>query len=209
MFNLVAYFEDNVLTVKTMDDYYTVGATNYDITQYVDNSTATYKPSTVFSEINFEYKPSKTIFALKSNESTNDTYGDENFNSVGTETEFVGGKYDIKLPFERLLGENMVDENNKSLSGLVWSYAVNKDENAVLNAPALILVKKKTISSLGAYLVNVEDTSNFSLTTAFPCASSYEDSSVYYSINFGSEFSPIEGNIPNEMVYLELSGKHI
>lgn len=198
MFNLVAYFEDNVLTVKTMDKYYTVGTTNYDITQYVDNSTATYKPSTVFSEINFEYKPSKTIFALKSNESTNDTYGDENFNSVATETEFIGGKYDIKLPFERLLGENMVDEDNKSLSGLVWSYAVNKDENPVLNAPALILVKKKDISSLGAYVVNVEANLTSSVGYAFPCASSYEDSSVYYSINFGSEFSPIEGNIPNE-----------
>jgi len=201
-FNLVAYFEDNVLTVKDMDSYYTIGTTNYDITQYVDASTATYKPSTVYSEINFEYKKAKTIFAIKSNESTNDVYGNENFNSEGTNTEFVGGKYDIKLPFERLLGENMVDEDTKALSGLVWSYAVNIDESPVLNAPALICVKKKDITSLGAYVVDVEGTTAHSVTKAFPAASVYYDAgaspSGFRSLNFGEEFSPSESNGVNE-----------
>ena len=197
-FNLVAYFEDNVLTVKDMDTYYTTGTTNYDITQYVDASTATYKPSTVYSEINFEYKKAKTIFAIKSNEATNDEYGNERFNSEGTNTEFVGGKYDIKLPFERLLGENMVNEHDKTLSGLVWSYAVNIDEKPVLNAPALICVKKKDITSLGAYVVNPEASSTASVTKAFPVASVYFDAgaspSGFRSLNFGEEFSPSESN---------------
>ena len=90
----------------------------------------------------------------------------------------------------------MVDEysSNNTLSGLVWSYAVNIDEKPVLNAPALICIKKKDITSLGAYVVDVEGTTSDSVTSCFPAASVYEDSSVFYSLNFGEEFSPSEDN---------------
>ena len=80
MFNLVAYFEGTELVVKTLDEYYlNSGNSEFDITKYVDMGSSTINRNDVYSEINYEYEKPKTIFAIKSNEATNDEFGNERF----------------------------------------------------------------------------------------------------------------------------------
>ena len=84
MFNLVAYFEGTELVVKSLDEYY-LNSSNaeFDITKYVDMGSSTINRNDVYSEINYEYEKPKTIFAIKSNEATNDEFGNERFKSEG------------------------------------------------------------------------------------------------------------------------------
>ena len=84
MFNLVAYFEDTELVVKTLNQYYLdSGRKDFYIDEYVDSSSSEVNRSEVYSEINYEYEKPKTIFAIQSNEATNDEYGNERFKSEG------------------------------------------------------------------------------------------------------------------------------
>jgi len=145
MFNLVAYFEDNVLVVKTLDDYYLTSSHNeYNIDKYVDSSTSQVNRSDIYSEINYEFEEPKTIFVLKSNEATGDEYGNERFKSEG-DNAFDGGKYDVKVKFGNMIYEDLIDLDDNSSSGILWSYSVDKDENPTVQAPTLFFNEKTTL----------------------------------------------------------------
>jgi len=79
-FNLVAYIENNIIVIKTLDSYYEEGNT-HNITRFVDFNSHKISRSDVFSEINYEFKEAKTVFRIKSNELTSDSFGDEKFKS--------------------------------------------------------------------------------------------------------------------------------
>ena len=145
MFNLVAYFEDNVLVVKTLDDYYLTSSHNeYVIDKYVDSSTSQVNRSDIYSEINYEFEKPKTIFVIKSNEATGDEYGNERFKSEG-DNSFDGGKYDVKVKFGNMIYEDLIDQDDNSSSGILWSYSVDKDENPTVQAPTLFFNEKTTL----------------------------------------------------------------
>jgi hypothetical protein len=133
MFNLIAYFEGNELVVKTLDQYYlNSGNQEFEIDKYIDSSSSKVNRTEVYSEINYEYKKANTIFAINSNEATNDEYGNERFKSEGLNV-FDGKKYDVKSSFGHMLYENLVNPATVTLSGSVNSsnsnYIVSSGSN--------------------------------------------------------------------------------
>ena len=202
MFNLVAYFEGTELVVKTLDDYY-LNSSNaeFDITKYVDMGSSTINRNDVYSEINYEYEKPKTIFAIKSNEATNDEFGNEKFKSEG-DNAFDGGKYDVKVKFGHMVYENLIDQDTGDFSNILFGYSVDKDENPVLDAatlfmgirislPSDIYFTDKPFGETGQQytieeMTHLQIPSNIYATGSFP-------SIEYHSINFGSEFAPFEG----------------
>jgi hypothetical protein len=200
MFNLVAYFEDNVLVVKTLDDYYLTSSHNeYNIDKYVDSSTSQVNRSDIYSEINYEYEKPKTIFAIKSNEATNDEYGNERFKSEG-DNAFDGGKYDVKVKFGHMLYENIIDQDTEEFSNVLWGYSVDKDENPALEAPTLFFAKRsdyygnltnkyyvtnKPVGITGSY------TNDVILYLYRPSNTYFTLSNNKHSINFGEEYDSL------------------
>jgi hypothetical protein len=147
MFNLVAYFEGTELVVKTLDDYYLTSSHNeYVIDKYVDSSSSQVNRSDIYSEINYEFEKPKTIFVIKSNEATGDEYGNERFKSEGDNV-FDGGKYDVKVKFGNMIYEDLIDLDDNTSSGILWSYSVDKDENPTVQAPTLFFNEKTTLPS--------------------------------------------------------------
>lgn len=137
MFNLVGYFEDGVIVAKPLDEFYNNGE-QYDITQYVDFSSHSIGRSSVFREVNYEFKKPKTVFAIKSNELTSDEYGNERFKDSG-DRQFDGGKYDVKLGFGKMIYENIIDsdESSDTTTSLYWGYSVNESFSPTTEHPLL------------------------------------------------------------------------
>ena len=129
MFNLIAYFEGNELVVKTLDQYYLNSShEEFNIDEYVDISSTEVNRSDIYNEINYEYKKANTIFAINSNEATNDEYGNERFNSEGNKI-FDGKKYDVKVGFGHMIYENLLNNGSSSVSGTITDAASNYIED--------------------------------------------------------------------------------
>jgi hypothetical protein len=200
MFNLVAYFEGTELVVKTLDDYYLTSNHNeYVIDKYVDSSSSQVNRSDIYSEINYEFEKPKTIFAIKSNESTNDEYGNERFKSEG-DNAFDGGKYDVKVKFGHMLYENIIDQDTEDFSNVLWGYSVDKDENPALEAPTLFFGKRSGYygNLTNKYYVTNKPVGITGSYTNDIISYLYRPSNTYFtlsnnkhSINFGEEYDSL------------------
>ena len=207
MFNLVAYFEGTELVVKTLDDYYLTSSHNeYVIDKYVDSSSSQVNRSDIYSEINYEFEKPKTIFVIKSNEATGDEYGNERFKSEG-DNAFDGGKYDVKVKFGNMIYEDLIDLDDNTSSGILWSYSVDKDENPTVQAPTLFFNEKRTLPTFpndtGIHLTDKpfgETGQQYTITkmsllqiprSYYSITELVNGSTVTtpYSINFGSEYA--------------------
>lgn len=205
MFNLIAYFEGTQLVVKTLNDYYLdSNHKEYNLDKYIDSSNHQVNRSQVYSEINYEFEKQKTLLAIKSNELTGDDYGNERFKSEG-DSGFDGKKYDVKVKFGKMLYENLVDGADGSSSNILWGYSVDKDENPVVQSPTLFINERRTLPvGNDIYFtdkpVGVDGSSynidymSFAMTPRNYWFDFSDDpfNPVPYSINFGSEFAPIE-----------------
>ena len=216
MFNLVAYFEDNVLVVKTLDDYYLTSSHNeYNIDKYVDSSTSQVNRSDIYSEINYEFDKPKTIFVLKSNEATGDEYGNERFKSEG-DNAFDGGKYDVKVKFGNMIYEDLIDLDDNTSSGILWGYSVDKDENPTVQAPTLFFNEKTTLPS-GIYFTDkpfgetgqqysIDEMSLLQTPRSYYAITEIVNGSPVttpYSINFGSEYAALGNFIIDNGLFRE------
>tara|TARA_R110000764_G_scaffold81874_1_gene161806 strand:+ start:1156 stop:3552 length:2397 start_codon:yes stop_codon:yes gene_type:complete len=214
MFNLIAYFEGTQLVVKTLDDYYlNSNHKEYNLDKYVDSSNHQVNRSQVYSEINYEFEKTKTLLAIKSNELTGDEFGNERFKSEG-DSGFDGKKFDVKVKFGKMIYENLVDGADGSSSGILWGYSVDKDENPVLQAPTLFINQRinvpvgndiyftdKPVGIAGSgydidYMSFLMTPSNYWLDYSVDSSNP-----VPYSLNYGSEFAPIENLLLEEGLF--------
>ena len=194
MFNLIAYFEGTELVVKTLDQYYLNSShEEFNIDEYVDISSSDVNRSEIYNEINYEYKKANTIFAINSNEATNDEYGNERFKSEG-ENVFDGKKYDVKSSFGHMLFENFIDGDTSVFSGVTWGWSVSQDESPVIDGGTFFLNNRKTLPS-NIYITDKvvgEDGSNVDVLGYLYCPSNvYTETggTEVRSINFGSEYN--------------------
>jgi hypothetical protein len=194
MFNLIAYFEGTELVVKTLDQYYLNSShEEFNIDEYVDISSSEINRSEIYNEINYEYKEANTIFAINSNEATNDEYGNERFKSEG-ENVFDGKKYDVKSSFGHMLFENFIDGDTSLFSGVTWGWSVSQDESPVIDGGTFFLNNRKTLPD-DIYITDKvvgENGSNVDKVANLYCPSNvYTETggTEVRSINFGSEYS--------------------
>ena len=192
MFNLTAYFEGTELVVKTLDQYYLNSShEEFNIDEYVDISSSEVNRSEIYNEINYEYKKANTIFAMNSNEATNDEYGNERFKSEG-ENVFDGKKYDVKSTFGHMLFENLKDQSTDVFSGITFGHTVSQDNSPVIDGGSLFLMSRKYLPSniwVTDKIVGVNTSSPQGLVNLYVPANVYTGFGVgVRSINFGSEF---------------------
>jgi len=194
MFNLIAYFEGTELVVKTLDQYYLNSShEEFNIDEYVDISSSDVNRSEIYNEINYEYKKANTIFAINSNEATNDEYGNERFKSEG-ENVFDGKKYDVKSSFGHMLFENLIDGETSLFSGITWGWSVSQDESPVIDGGTFFLATRKSLPSdiyLTDKIVGEHGTNVDELDYLYVPANVYTETggTEVRSINFGSEYN--------------------
>lgn len=198
MFNLTAYYDGSEIVIRTLDDYYQNGV-QYDLTTYVDTSNTEVQRNNLYSQIDMMFAKDSTFAAQNANElrSTDKNFGNEKLNNVNSNIDgnpnlaFDGGKYEVKVPFEKVMYERMTDQDTKALTDFQWGWFCSKDENPVLGKPLLFYPIKETANvkfdnnvysdGWGSWTsTNLDD-----LTTYIRPSNSTDD--YAYSLNFGSE----------------------
>lgn len=149
MFNLTAYYvQDDGLSeyngqirVRSIDSYYFDGK-KVDISKYVSTDNINVNRNNLYSSIEFRYDKPKTLAITEANERTGDEFGDELLNNLNSNIynplAFDGGKYNVKLPFEKVMYERMNDQLTENhILPIQWGWLANKDENPITTKPLL------------------------------------------------------------------------
>ena len=125
MFNLTAYYIDDVadadfgkIYVDTLDNFYLDAKNNpsegsYDITKHIDTKELTIDRAFEFNQINFEYEKPSTLLSINHQEQFNEIFGDEEVKPTFVDR---GTKYEVKVPFEHMKFERIIDTNQTGTS---------------------------------------------------------------------------------------------
>jgi hypothetical protein len=203
-FNLVAYYDNDKINVKTLVDYYDNGQ-SIDLTEYVDNSVINLNRTNLHSTINFEFEKPSTFAIINSNDATSDEFGNEKMDNLNQDPEifstlaFDGGTYSVKNKFEKIMYERMTNQTGGANTNVGWGWLVNKDQESVATKPILFYgIKQELDDNPSGYLPssilfdNTDGTyDNLSQYIRASNTRSYYSSGSLVeaqSINFGSEF---------------------
>ena len=125
MFNLTAYYIDDVadadfgkIYVDTLDNFYLDAINNpsegsYDITKHIDTKELTIDRAFEFNQINFEYEEPSTLLSINHQEQFNEIFGNEEVRPTFVDR---GTKYEVKVPFEHMKFERIIDTNQTGTS---------------------------------------------------------------------------------------------
>ena len=214
MFNLVAYVDDSkTIVVRPLDgsqgidySYYTAAdingndaPVNYDISSYVDVTKSTVNVALPYKEIRYGYEGTGTFLAKQHAQLFGTPWGALKYiggqNSQGTgginynaSTEI----YDVKLPFEHMQYERLVNQNGGAEIDAQWGWSVNENQQAYIGKP-LIFYALLTSFSPGIQYQRNSATRNALNAFWIPSNSLYLDSSSgEQNINFGQEENEYE-----------------
>jgi hypothetical protein len=126
MFNLTAYLENDIVVVKTLNDYYATSNV-YDITKYISTDTKAVNVALPYKQIEFGYEDTKELLALKHNQQFNYEWGKELYNES---PEIDGEIYKVTLPFSHFKYERLFDINGGIQKNIQWGYSATDNFNA-------------------------------------------------------------------------------
>lgn len=194
-FNLTSEVGSNgVISVKTLNTYYDDGS-EIDITKFVHTDEDTLSRVKLFDNINFQYQEPKTFGMKNQNEILQDDFGnlELQLSPNGTERNlaFDGGKYEVKLPFEKLFYERLRDESDLSITTPFSNgWLADDNQSPILTKPVLFFNINTSIDTL---------TYDFSFKGKSGNISSYNrpsntTSDGNFSLHFGEEFDEYSGD---------------
>lgn len=144
MFNLVAYLENDIVVVKTLDEFYETGV-SYDITKYLDVSKSQSNVALPFRKINFGYKGLETFLAKQHDQLFNQEWGQIEYNKGNTGIEFSGDIYDYSTSFEHFKFERIIDINNPNPpTDIQWGWSVDDNKESFIGKPFIFYTNLKT-----------------------------------------------------------------
>ena len=189
MFNLTAFFEDNVIKVLPLDEFYASSTATYDITKYLDKANSEVNSSLPYSLINFKYQEAKSFFAANHKQQFNLDWGSLSYEDLGSAQ---GSTYDVKLPFENQKFERLKDSGGTLYTTVQWGYSVDIKQDPYLGKPLLFYAMRED-DSVGvlnqiSYLDDVGGNQS-TLSAYFIPSNSVDPLTDSQTLNFGSEKS--------------------
>ena len=196
MFNLTAYYENGIIVVDTLDDFYSDGDT-IDLTKSLDNGEITVKRSKLYSDINFQFAEPKTFGVINQNEQNQDNFGNLEFQTLpdgkNSSLAFDGTKYEIKLPFEKGFFERVNDQDAATFTLTDFSngWIVDKNQETTDIAP-MLFYNVPTIIDSNTWKFGFVGKNNY-ITTFNRGSNSNLGASK--SLQFGAEVDEYTGNV--------------
>lgn len=234
MFNLTAYYIDDVadadfgkIYVDTLDNFYLDAVNNpsegsYDITKHIDTKELTIDRAFEFNQINFEYEKPSTLLSINHQEQFNEIFGNEEVRPTFVDR---GTKYEVKVPFEHMKFERIIDTNQTGTSpysaitspspyitDILWGYSADGDFESktdvtpntgnyspVLTKPLVFYAIQKTGLSSGTGIKWISDGTPVEITQYYRPSNTNEDgttsTAAAFTINFDDEID--EWNLTN------------
>lgn len=137
MFNLTAYVEDDVIIVKDLNTFYADDYNTYDVTEYMDVTTSSVKRLDLYSNIRYEFKEPSTRLAVKFEQLFDFPFGHEEFNVVIDNKYIDGTDYLVQVPFEKVIYEKLLDDNDEVYTNIQYGYFVSENDEPIKGSPLL------------------------------------------------------------------------
>lgn len=177
LFNLTVYgINETTYELQTLEEYYNEGRI-YDITQYTETDTIQVDRIKLFKRINFAYKQSKSLTNRFFANTFLREYGD-----LGQAFAYDGGEYTIEVIFENILFSPF------SIGSMVVGYCLDENLNGYVPQP-VVLYEFDVRPSGGFYLT--DGTTTVQLNDYMKFGQDADVLNTYYSLNWGTEKSPI------------------
>jgi hypothetical protein len=154
MFNLTAYVNDaGTIVVDTLDNYYGsyATATKHDITKYIKVDESTIERVPLYSNIDFRFGDPYTFLSVEFEERNGQQFGAEYFNVIIDGEYIDGSTYDVRLPFEKVLYERLVDDNDDGETNISYGWFVSETEDAVKGNPLIFFNVNQTVGAKNIY----------------------------------------------------------
>jgi hypothetical protein len=151
MFNLTAYVEDDIIVVQPLDEFYDKAPTlqgqviPINIDEYLDVTKSAVDIALPFSKVNFTYKGVKTFLAQQFNQLNNKVWGSSSYSLGGNVYDTPSTEYKIEIPFEHVMYERLVNQNNGSNTDIQYGYFVDDNQESYIGEP-LIFYKYRIAS---------------------------------------------------------------
>ena len=184
MFNLVAYYEDSKIVVKTYDDYFAsldtglwnfqnsewqdelrkwneIGSTTsneYSIDEFLDTRSVKVDVALPYKQINFLYEGTGTILAKKYNQLNNIGWGEIRYTLDGLVYDAPSDVYNVKIPFEHMQMERLNDLNlsaSDTQTNVMYGISVNENVQPYIGKPLLFYPIKQSQAFGSATSVSV------------------------------------------------------
>ena len=189
MFNLTAYFENDVIIVKTLDSYYSTGV-SYDITDSIEVDKSSVNLALPFREINFQHEDTKTFLAARHKQVFAKGWGLSEYEAETTGLD--GSIYKVKTPFAQMKYERLIDLNNDNNTTIQYGYFVDDNQESYFGKPLIFYPIRQTSATAISFVEGA--TSHSSLTTYNIPSNSVSLSSATstYNMNFFNEINEYE-----------------
>ena len=149
MFNLTAYVEDDIIVVQPLDEFYDKAPTSQgqvipvNIDEYLDTTKSSVDIALPFSKVNFTYKGVKTFLAQQFNQINNRVWGSSSYSLDGNVYDTPSTEYKIQIPFEHVMYERLVDQNNGSITDIQYGYFVDDNQESYIGEPLIFYKYRK------------------------------------------------------------------
>jgi len=153
MFNLVAYFENGLLAIQPLDEYYSLGKggnlnslSGYDITKYVSTSEKQVDVALPFREINYSYKGLNTFLAKNHNQLFNEEWGTEKYSGENSII-FSEKIFKVNSQFEHMKFERLIDLSLPTVdTDIQWGFCVDDNQASYIGSPLIFYMYNETLS---------------------------------------------------------------
>jgi len=134
-FNLTAFVDKNtdVIVVKTLDSFYSTGAT-FDITKNIDVNSSSVNVALPFRKINFGYEDTGTLLATVHKQLSGEPWGEKEYTN---EERLDGSIYNVNPSFSHLKYERLVNIAGGADIDIQVGYNVDENEDSYLGKPLL------------------------------------------------------------------------
>ena len=192
MFNLTCFSnEADIYQIESIETWYNVGDL-YEITTETDIESIEMQRLNLFKKINFEYQESKSFLNRVFAQTNQKEYG--NLNETFPND---GGEFNIKLPFENLLGQRFRNSSGV-FSNTQVAYALDENYNPYIPKPCLFYMSNKQTTS-----IKINDGSSTQTVTNYMLFGQdmYLNNITSYSLNWGADISSFLLIVPNYSLY--------
>ena len=186
LFNLVVYKEGNNIVVSTPIYWQQSGNNLFDITKYVDMSSATVERLFQYKNMVFDYKSKKSFLVQYSDDIQGNKFSQESYGNA----EWDGGDYIVEVDFEKMMYERLNNEDTGVLSSFGQGAMLDKDFKPTIGKPLLFYVQVQDADNpleitdeSGSNAISVNQYNRPTQLAPF----TFQDFSNRTSLNFGVE----------------------
>ncbi len=201
MMNLVITSEDDVLELTTLDEWYKIGRV-INISKYIETKKLDITRGKLKNEFIFKYENPETLLAEKFKRNNGVSYGDleaKIFDSNGDLLD--GGKLEVKVPFENMVYERIIDLSTGDLTDIQYGYIVDKGLESIVTKPMLFYNTNVDVSltPIGFRDALSAQTIINNINVPNTCLSLLDNTKQ--TLNFGAEFSTYNYGIMEQSLY--------